>query len=357
MPLWFFNGISPLGGAFANGNNPAFWLLRIQSVVSSPGVLTNLAETLTDGRSIVDLSAGMALTNILNRLKIGSTHTYNIVEVVGPSLILTAGAYNFVRHFTFIPDMLSSIGSKLAGHLTASVVVSAESGLNDDVCSWVVAQNSGQHARSLILAPPSGQDFEDEESDDGRDGCVQADQAKAPLNYLPSFGTTDFQYNGYRMTLHRTAATVVTDFDGKVTKVQEGEVNKAKNITVTCFTLCAAHSLSRSSSTMFAILRCRLTTTLSRSAVQRGKDQTSVTSTGNLSTAPLVISMGSSCRVPSRTPWFRTLTSTSAGHAVRSTRTEAFLAAEATCSTALPEPTRHQSQSLWHRHTSCHCMC
>jgi hypothetical protein len=37
------------------------------------------------------------------------------------------------------------------------------------------------------------------------------------------------------MTLHRTAATVVTDFDGKITKVEEGEFNKAKNTTVTCF--------------------------------------------------------------------------------------------------------------------------
>jgi chaperone BCS1 len=37
------------------------------------------------------------------------------------------------------------------------------------------------------------------------------------------------------MTLHRIAATVVTDFDGKITKVEEGEFNKAKNTTVTCF--------------------------------------------------------------------------------------------------------------------------
>jgi hypothetical protein len=143
MPPWLFNGISPPGGAFANGNNPAFWLLRTQSVVSSPGVLATLAADLTDGRSIVDLSAGMVLTNILNRLKIGSNHTYNIVKVVGPCLVLAAGAYNFARHLTFIPDILSSIGSKLAGYLTASVVVPAEIGLNDDVCSWVVAQNSG----------------------------------------------------------------------------------------------------------------------------------------------------------------------------------------------------------------------
>jgi hypothetical protein len=235
MPPWLFNGLSPPGGAFANGNNPAFWLLRTQSVVSRSGIRATLAENLTDGKSIVDLSAGMVLTNILKRLQIGSKHTYNIVKVVDPCLILAAGAYNFARHLTLFPDILSSIGSKLAGYLTASIVVPAESGLNEYVCSWVVAQNSGQHARSLVLAPPSGQDFEDEESDDPRDDCAKADQAKAPSNSLPSFGTTDFQYNGYRMTLHRTAATVVTDFDGKITKVEEGEFNKAKNTTVTCF--------------------------------------------------------------------------------------------------------------------------
>jgi hypothetical protein len=49
---------------------------------------------------------------------------------------------------------------------------------------------------------------------------------------------------------------------------------------------------------MFANLRCHLATTLSRSAVQRGKGQTSVAFTGNLSTAPLVILMVWSCKAP-----------------------------------------------------------
>jgi hypothetical protein len=49
---------------------------------------------------------------------------------------------------------------------------------------------------------------------------------------------------------------------------------------------------------MFATSRCHLTTMLSRSAVQGGKDQTSVTFIGNLFIAPLVILRVWSCKAP-----------------------------------------------------------
>jgi len=230
MPLYLFNGLPP-PNVFSN--NPAFSaVLQTAPATSS---LATIASDLTGGQSLVDLTSAMILTNILSKLKIGSSRTYTVIKVIGPCLILAGGAYEFAKRLTFIPDFLSAVSTKIASCVTASIVVPAESALNEDVCSWVVAQGSGKNAKSLTLTPAFGQDFDDMDDEDDETGFTE--RSKTPLNYIPSFGKSTFRYNGHRMTLLRKEATVVEDADGKFTKVEAGEADptKRQNITISCF--------------------------------------------------------------------------------------------------------------------------
>lgn len=231
MPPYLFQGFSPPPSVF--NNNPAFSVLKT-TAASTSGALSTLAMDLTGGKNLVDLSSAMVLTNILSKLKIGSKHTYTIVKVVGPCLILAGGAYEFGKRLTFIPTFVGFVGSKLVGCVTASIVVPAESPLNADVCCWVVAQGSGKNAKSLTLSPPSGSDFYDQEDED--ELANKTGEPKKPLNYIPSFGSSSFTYNGYRMTLERKEATLIEGDDGQLVKIEAGEADptKERNIVLTC---------------------------------------------------------------------------------------------------------------------------
>lgn len=225
-----FNGLSQ---ANVFNNNPAFSAMLRTS--PAPGVLAGLAMDLTGGKNLVELSSAMVLTNILSKLKVGSSSTYAIVKIVGPVLILAGGAYEFAKHLSYIPASLSFVASKVAGCVTASIVVPAESALNADVCGYVVAQNTGKTAKSLTLAPGFMQDFDD--LDDEEVDIDVAERSTKPLNYIPSFGQSTFYFKGYRMTLMRKEATVVENDDGKLLKVEPGEADptKRQNVTITCF--------------------------------------------------------------------------------------------------------------------------
>jgi chaperone BCS1 len=230
MPLYLFNGLSPPN---VFNNNPAF--AAVLQTAPAASSLAALASDLTGGKSVVELTSAMVLTNILSKLKLGSSRTYTIIKVVGPCLILAGGAYEFAKRLTFIPDFFSAAYAKIAGCVTASIVVPADSALNEDVCSWVVAQGLGKNAKSLTLTPAYGQDSDD--SDDEDDESGSAKRSKTPLNYMPSYGQSTFRYKGHRMTLLRKEATTVEDADGKFTKVEAGEADptKTQNITISCF--------------------------------------------------------------------------------------------------------------------------
>ncbi|KAM0702314.1 hypothetical protein Q7P35_011224 [Cladosporium inversicolor] len=239
MPSYLFNGLPP-PSVFSN--NPAFTTML--QITPAPGSLAALAADLTGGKSLVDLTSAMVLTNILGKLKFGSSRTYTVIKVVGPFLILAGGAYEFAKRLTFIPDFLSAMAAKIAGCVTASIVVPAESSLNTDVCEWIVAQGSGKNSKSLTLTPAFGMDFDDMEDDD--DENASSSRAKIPLTYMPSFGMSKFTFNGYRMTLLRKEATLVEDADGKFQKVEAGEADptKKQNITISCFpTFCGTEPI------------------------------------------------------------------------------------------------------------------
>ena len=230
MPFYLFNSLPP---ANVFSNNPAF--TAILQTAPSTSSLATLAADLTGDKSLVELTSAMILTNILSKLKIGSSRTYTVIKVVGPCLILAGGAYEFAKRLTFIPDLLGAAYAKIAGCVTASIIVPAESALNDDVCAWVVNQNKGKNAKALTLTPAIGRDFDDMDDEDNETG--ETKRSKIPLNYMPSFGQSTFRYNGYRMTLLRKEATVVEDADGKFQKVEAGEADptKRQNITISCF--------------------------------------------------------------------------------------------------------------------------
>jgi hypothetical protein len=152
MPAYLFTGLLP-PSVFSN--NPAF-TMALQTAPSS-GSLAALAADLTGGKSLVDLTSAMVLTNILGKLKFGSSRTYTVIKVVGPVLILAGGAYEFAKRLTFIPDFLGAVTAHIASYVTASIVIPAESALNQDVCDWIVAQSSGKSSKSLTLTPSFGQ--------------------------------------------------------------------------------------------------------------------------------------------------------------------------------------------------------
>lgn len=227
-----------------NNNNPAFSVMQT-SAASSSSILASLAMDLTAGRNLADLDSAMVLTNILSKLRIGSKHTYALIKVVGPCLILAAGAFEFAKRLTFIPTFLRSVGSKLADCVTASIVVPTESPLNNDVCSWVVAQGSGKIARSLTLINPHSAGFDNRKDEDLVSGDSMA-HTRAPLNYMPSVGQCNFSYNGYRMTMERKAATMVEDDSGKLTKIEacDADPSLLQKITLTCFpTFCGTEPI------------------------------------------------------------------------------------------------------------------
>jgi len=228
MPLYLFNGLPPPS---VFNNNPAFTTMLQAAPTNS---LAALAADLTGGKSLVDLTSAMVLTNILSKLKFGSSRTYAVIKVVGPFLILAGGAYEFAKRLTFIPDFLGAASTKIASYVTASIVVPAESSLNTDVCDWVVDQGSGKNSRSLTVTSAFGHVFDDSDDEDDDTGVSRA---KTPLSYMPSFGMSTFKYNGHRMTLLRKEATYVEDGDGKFQKVEAGEADptKSQNITISCF--------------------------------------------------------------------------------------------------------------------------
>lgn len=230
MPSYLFTSLLP-PSVFSN--NPAF-TMTLQAAPAS-GSLAALAADLTGGKSLVDLTSAMVLTNILGKLKFGSSRTYTIIKVVGPFLILAGGAYEFAKRLTFIPDFLGAVTSHIAGYVTASIVIPAESALNQDVCDWVVSQGLGKNSKSLTLTPAFGRDFDDMDDDDDEYGSTS--KPKTPLAYMPSYGMSKFKFNGYRMTLLRKESTVVEDADGKFQKVEAGEADptKRQNITISCF--------------------------------------------------------------------------------------------------------------------------
>jgi chaperone BCS1 len=227
MPLYLFNNLPP---ASVFNNNPVFTAALQTAPTSS---LAALAADLTGGKSLVDLTSAMVLTNILGKLKFGSTRTYTIIKVVGPFLILAGGAYEFAKRLTFIPDFLSAVSAKIASYVTASIVVPAESALNQDVCDWIVSKSDGKNSKALTLTPT----FNDFDDSDDEDDEGYAPRAKAPLAYMPSFGMSKFKFNGHSMTLLRKEATLVEDADGKFQKVEAGEADptKRQNITISCF--------------------------------------------------------------------------------------------------------------------------
>lgn len=149
----FLPGLDP---ASVFSNNVEFSsLLHVSTATLAPATGLDL----TGGRNLADLSAGMVLTNILSRLRIRGDRIYTVIKVVGPCLILAAGAVEFGRHLTFIPMGLVAVGSKLASYFTASITVPSGPDLNDDVCSWVAAQGSALSSKSLSLCPPKGLNY------------------------------------------------------------------------------------------------------------------------------------------------------------------------------------------------------
>lgn len=232
MVAYLFKGISPPSPSMFN--NPAFSLMQT-TAASSSGLLSSLAMDLTAGKNLADLNSAMVLTNILSKLRIGSKHTYTLIKVVGPCLILAAGAYEFAKRLTFIPNFLGFIGSKLVGCVTASIVVPKDSPLNTDICCWIGVHGSGKSAKCLTLSDMRGPISEEEDEDDEESFADQ--KTKKPLRYIPSFGLSYFTYEGYRMTLERKEATVVQDEDGKITQIEAGECDpeKLRNLTLTVF--------------------------------------------------------------------------------------------------------------------------
>lgn len=226
VSLPFFPGLPP---ASVFSNNPGFSSVLL-ATTSSAALVPTLGMDLTGGRNLADLSPAMVLTNILSKLKIsGRVHTF--IKVVGPCLILAAGAFEFGKNLSFIPATLGAIGSKLASYVTASIVVPSGTDLNADVCAYVSAQGSGISSKSLTLSPPQGQDFWDMEKDPQREIPVQ------PLNFIPSFGKSVFRWKHYQFTMERTAPTAIQDDNGAYHKVEPEMMDptKPQNITLSCF--------------------------------------------------------------------------------------------------------------------------
>lgn len=226
VPLPFFPGLSPAG---VLSNKPDFSSILF-ATTSSAALVPTMGMDLTGGRNLADLSPAMVLTNILSKLKI-SGRVYTVIKVVGPCLILAAGAFEFGRNLSFIPTTLGAIGSKLASYVTASIVVPVETSLNADVCAYVAAQGAGISSKSLTLSPPQGQDFWDMEKDPQREIPVQ------PLHFIPSFGASVFRWKHYHFTMERTAPTAVEDRNGAYHKVDAKDLDPTipQNITLSCF--------------------------------------------------------------------------------------------------------------------------
>ena len=236
MPSTVFQGISAslLQGAFSPlsmvSNNPTFSSVLIASAAPpSQGALSSLALALTGGKELTQLTSGMILTNILGMLKLGNSKTYTAIKLIGPCLILLGGVYQFSQRMTIVSVIAKAVAASLTERVTSSVVVPADSPLNQDVLAWLALQGLGKNASSLILTTTNGKTMFGQ--------YIEPEQSaqQEPLTFIPSFGQTAFKFKGNRFTLTRKEGATVEN--GKHVKLAagEGDPTQSQNFTLTCF--------------------------------------------------------------------------------------------------------------------------